>query len=200
VSDETENGALFPLHTVLFPGGPLALRIFEPRYVDMVSECLRGDLPFGVCLIQSGNEAGNAAEPHPVGTFARITDWRQGDDGLLGLTALGEQRFRILESHVEPNQLLRGRLQSIADEESVALPERCAYMTSLLEQLLARADDLYPTESRRYEDASWVGFRLAEILSMPLTRKQYLLELSDPLLRLDQLHEVLLAMSEGSSD
>lgn len=195
-----EEIALFPLHTVLFPGGYLALRIFEPRYVDMVSDCLRNDLPFGVCLIRSGHEAGAAAEPHGLGTLARIVDWRRGDDGLLGLSARGEQRFRILESRVEPDQLLRGRVQPLADEVSVAPPERCAYMASLLEQLLAQAGGLYPTESHRYEDASWVGFRLAEMLSLPLTRKQYLLELTDPLLRLERLDEVLRAMTERPPD
>ena len=102
---ETREVPLFPLHTVLFPGGPLALRIFEPRYLDMVSECLRNDQPFGVCLIQSGNEAGVAASPHLTGTFARIVDWQSGDDGLLSISARGEQRFHVQETRIERDQL-----------------------------------------------------------------------------------------------
>jgi len=89
---------LFPLNTVLFPGGPLPLRIFEARYVDMVSSCLKEDSPFGVLLIRDGGETGNATT-HEIGTLARIVDWYQGSDGLLGVTAVGEQRFRLLSSH-----------------------------------------------------------------------------------------------------
>ena len=89
------NVALFPLSTVLYPGGPLPLRIFEPRYLDMISDCLKNDKPFGVLLIRSGSDTGPATT-YEVGTLARITDWYQGSDGLLGITAVGEQRFRLI--------------------------------------------------------------------------------------------------------
>ena len=79
---------LFPLNTVLFPGGPLPLRIFEPRYIDMISERMKADAPFGVLLIREGQEAGAATTFH-IGTLARIADWYQGSDGLLGVTAIG---------------------------------------------------------------------------------------------------------------
>ena len=86
--------ALFPLNTVLFPGGPLPLRVFEPRYLDMISRCMKEDAPFGVLLIRDGHEAGPATTHH-VGTLARVTDWYQGSDGLLGITAIGTERFRL---------------------------------------------------------------------------------------------------------
>ena len=82
---------IFPLNTVLFPGGPLPLRIFEPRYIDMVSHCMKTESPFGVLLIREGSEAGQATT-FDIGTLARITDLYQGSDGLLGVTAIGEQR------------------------------------------------------------------------------------------------------------
>jgi Lon protease-like protein len=85
---------LFPLNTVLFPDGPLPLRIFEPRYLDMISGCMKQDKPFGVLLIKDGHEAGPATT-HSVGTLARVTDWYQGSDGLLGITAIGTERFRL---------------------------------------------------------------------------------------------------------
>lgn len=187
---------LFPLHTVLFPGGPLALRVFEPRYLDMVSECLRLDEPFGVCLIQSGQEAGAAASPHLTGTFARIVDWRQGDDGLLAITARGAQRFHVQETRIERDQLLRGTVHPLAAEPSVPLPEDCRYMNDVLDQLFEHAEDVYGDLPRHPEDASWVGYRLAEVLSLPLTRRQYFLEIEDPLLRLSQIDEILRTMSE----
>ena len=86
---------LFPLNTVLFPGGPLKLRIFEPRYVDMIGRCMREDTGFGVALIIEGVEAGGPARTANVGTLARIVDFEQLKDGLLGITAHGGERFRI---------------------------------------------------------------------------------------------------------
>jgi uncharacterized protein len=192
--------ALFPLHTVLFPEGPLALRIFEPRYLDLVSECLRNDQPFGVCLIQSGQEAGEAAKPHLTGTFARIVDWQRGDDGLLSIVAHGEQRFHVQDTHVEDNQLLRGTVQVLAPEPAAALPEQWHYMTEVLDQLYELAGDIYANLPKRAGDASWVGYRLAEALALPLVRRQYFLELEDPLLRLSQLDEILRTMSESGGE
>jgi Lon protease-like protein len=93
---------------VLFPGGPLPLRIFEARYLDMISRCLKTDTPFGVLLIRDGDETG-AARTHTVGTLARIVDWYQGSDGLLGVTAAGEQRFRLLDVGIQPDGLNAGR-------------------------------------------------------------------------------------------
>jgi Lon protease-like protein len=199
-SDEVRQVPLFPLHTVLFPEGPLALRIFEPRYLDMVSECLRHEQPFGVCLIQSGQEAGDAAMPHLTGTFARIVDWRRGDDGLLSISAMGEQRFHVQDTQVEKNQLLRGTVQPLAPEPAAALPADCHYMTDVLDQLHEHAAELYAGLPQRPDDASWVGYRLAEALSLPLLRRQYFLELEDPLLRLSQLDEILRAMSASAGE
>jgi len=186
---------LFPLHTVLFPDGPLALRIFEPRYLDMVSECLRNEQPFGVCLIQSGQEAGEAARPHLTGTFARIVDWQRGDDGLLSISAQGDKRFHVQDTRVERDQLLRATVQPLTPEPSAPLPAECDYMADMLAQLFEHAGDVYADLPKRPDDASWVGYRLAEVLSLPLVRRQYFLELEDPLLRLSQLDQILRAMS-----
>lgn len=192
--------ALFPLHTVLFPDGPLALRIFEPRYLDMVSECLRNDQPFGVCLIASGHEAGEAARPHLTGTFARIIDWQTGDDGLLSIRALGEQRFHVQDTRIERNQLLRGTVSALDPEPRAALPDAHRYMVDVIDRLFEHAGDLYRDVQKRSDDATWVGYRLAEVLSLPLVRRQYFLELEDPLLRLDQLDEIMRSMSESADN
>jgi len=191
---------LFPLHTVLFPDGPLDLRIFEPRYLDMVSECLRNEQPFGVCLIQSGQEAGEAARPHLTGTFATINDWQRGDDGLLAISARGGQRFHVLDTRVERDQLLRGSVQPLPPEPPAALPAENRYMTEVLDQLFEHAGHVYGELPKHPDDASWVGYRLAEVLSLPMVRRQYFLELEDPLLRLSQLDEILRAMSESAEE
>ncbi|MDX1430879.1 MAG: LON peptidase substrate-binding domain-containing protein [Gammaproteobacteria bacterium] len=198
MANESRELPLFPLHTVLYPQGPLELRIFEPRYLDMVSECLRSDSPFGVCLIESGNEAGQPATPHTTGTLASIADWRRNDDGLLGISAVGGRRFSLLDSRVERDGLLRGTVRELDDEPAATLPEAYHYMREILTEVFERTGALY-SGPRHLDDASWVGYRLAEILSLPLTRKQYFLELEDPLLRLTQLDEILRAMSESAS-
>ncbi len=187
---------LFPLNTVLFPGGPLSLRIFEPRYVDMVAERMRSNQPFGVCLIRDGEEAGDAATPHQVGTLARIVDFQKFDDGLLGINAVGEGRFRLLSTRVQPNQLVIGRIEPLPNEPEEALSERHESISQLVRTLIERTGPLYDNLPKRYDDPTWLGYRLAEVLPIPLTRKQQFLELDNPSLRLDQIGDVLRAIAE----
>ncbi|MDX1514770.1 MAG: LON peptidase substrate-binding domain-containing protein [Gammaproteobacteria bacterium] len=188
---------LFPLNTVLFPGGPLPLRIFEPRYVDMVAERMRSDRPFGVCLIRDGQEAGQAAVPFNVGTFARIVDFQQYQDGLLGITAVGEGRFEIVESWVEPDLLRIGRVTPLPDEPEAPMADEYASISELVQMLIERTGPLYENLPKRYQDPTWLGYRLAEVLPIPLTRKQQFLELDNPIVRLDQIGDVLKAMAEA---
>ncbi len=188
---------LFPLNTVLFPGGPLSLRIFEPRYVDMVAERMRSEQPFGVCLIREGEEAGEAATPHEVGTLARIIDFQEFDDGILGINAVGEGRFRVLSIRVQPNQLTLGRIEMLPNEPEETLTEEHAAISELVRTLIERTGPLYADLPKRYDDPTWLGYRLAEVLPIPLTRKQQFLELDNARLRLDQIGDVLRAIAEA---
>lgn len=190
---------LFPLNTVLFPGGPLPLRIFEPRYLEMVAERMRKDRPFGVCLIREGQEAGRAAVPYDVGTFARIVDFQQYQDGVLGVTTVGEGRFKVMESRVMPNQLRMGKVTPLPDEPEAPMCGDYASLSELVQTLIERTGPLYENLPKRYEDPTWLGYRLAEVLPIPLTRKQHFLELDNPILRLDQIGDVLRAMAESQS-
>ena len=194
-----EEFPLFPLNTVLCPGGPLPLRIFEPRYLEMVSQCLRADSGFCVCLITAGTEAGSAATTEAVGTLARIVDWDQLSDGLLGITAIGAQRIRVIQREVAKNQLIIGRVEHIAPEPSLVVPDCHERLVELTRQLVEHTSGLYDHVVKSYDDASWVGYRLTEILPIPLTRKQFLLELEDPLFRLDELAQIVAAISESSA-
>ena len=181
---------LFPLKTVLFPGGPLPLRIFEPRYLDMVSECLRNDTPFGVLLIREGGET-EPAKTADVGTLARITDWYQGSDGLLGITAVGEHRFRLLSSEQRPNGLRVGEIEVLPDEPATPMPEQYKAMSHILAGVLDDLGRLYATLDRRFDDAAWVTSRFVEILPLDLEKKQQCLEDSDPLERLRIVQKLL---------
>lgn len=184
---------LFPLGTVLFPGGPLPLRVFEPRYVDLVSHCLRNDEPFGVCLIQSGQEVGDAATPFAVGTLAKIVDWHQYDDGVLGIRAVGQRRIRVVSSTTQADQLVVAQC-SLIDEPEDATPADAGSLLELLERILPQAGEHYAQMEPRREDAAWVGYRLSELLPLPLTRRQHLLELDDPCARLTELQRVVRAL------
>jgi len=179
---------LFPLSTVLFPGGTLDLRIFEPRYLDLVRDCTREDRGFGVCLILDGNEAGAPAVPAAVGTLARIVDFHVLPDGLLGIRARGGERFHVQRSRVRDNGLVHGEVRFFADEPPLPIPPEYGLLATILERLHERAEGAFGTHERsRYDDAGWVGFRLAEALPLEPPERQELLQLPDPLQRLARL-------------
>jgi Lon protease-like protein len=181
---------IFPLNTVLFPGGPLPIRVFESRYIDMVSRCLKSETPFGVLLIKEGEEAGTATT-YEVGTLAKITDFYQGSDGLLGITACGGQRFRLMSNERQHDGLNIGQVELIEAEASLALPEKFRALPEMLSHVLDDLGRLYEAQDRRYEDAVWVTYRFLEILPIDLERKQLSLESSDTLARLDLVDELL---------
>jgi Lon protease-like protein len=178
--------ALFPLNIVLFPGGPLPLRIFETRYVDMVRSCMRADQRFGVVLIREGSEVG-PAETVDVGTMARIADFHQLSDGFLGLSCIGEQRFRILSRSRQADGLNLAQVEWLGEEAKVGVPDRHARLAELLNGVLPQLGEVYEGIEMHLDDAAWVGYRLAEILPIAAAEKQSCLELSDPIQRLDFL-------------
>ena len=178
---------LFPLHTVLFPGGPLALRIFEPRYTDMVRRCLREQAPFGVALILEGEEAGSAARIAATGTQARLVDFDPLPDGLLGITCLGGDRFRILRRWQQQDGLNLAEVELLAPPAAAQLPAEFAHLGDLLREVLPRLGRGYAHVDAHYEDAGWVADRLAEVLPLEAAEKLQLLETDAPLERLAQV-------------
>jgi uncharacterized protein len=177
---------------VLFPGGRLPLRIFEQRYMDMAKDCLKRKAPFGVCLIVEGLEVGPAATPHEMGTLAEITTWDMPQLGVLQVTALGGQRFRIVERRVQPDGLARARVELIAEDTDCVVDAGFATATRLLQRVIAQQPELLEPP-HRLDSCSWVGARLAELLPLPLAMKQELLELSDARQRLARLSALLKA-------
>lgn len=183
---------LFPLATVLFPGGPLQLRVFERRYLDMVRDCARDGAPFGVCLILAGREAGEAAVPAAVGTSARITDFFTREDGLLGISAVGERRFHVDAVQARDSGLLVGQVRWLDPEPGggVPVPAQHGLLATMLRDLLERFDDL-PDDAALLDDADWVAWRLAEILPLSPADRQVLLQLDKADARLDRLAQWL---------
>lgn len=183
---------IFPLNTVLFPGGLLPLRIFEQRYMDMAKLCLRDDTAFGVCLIRSGKEVGTPAEPEPVGCTARIIEWDMQQLGVLSVRVQGGQRFRILDARVTDEGLNRASVELIEDAADIGLPDAYSECATLLKAVAAEHGESFFAAPLRFESSTWVGARLCEILPVPLAAKQKLLELDDSLQRIEILHRFLL--------
>ena len=156
----------------------------------MVSSCMKSDTPFGVLLIKDGIEAG-LATTYEVGTLAKITDFYQGSDGLLGVTALGQQRFRLVSSDRQPDGLNIGEVELIEPEASLPLPDEFRQLPDMLSNVLDDLGRLYETQECRYEDAVWVTYRFLEILPVDLERKQLSLESSDTTARLKLVDELL---------
>ena len=184
----TRTLPLFPLGSVLFPGGPLSLRIFEARYLDLVGRCLREGTGFGVVLLIDGHEAGaGTTTTASIGTEARVVDFDQLDDGLLGLTCVGAGRVRIVRAWREDDGLNIGEVEDLPDDPAAAVPFDCAHLVTALEQLYPELGGAYDTIEPRFADAAWVGNRLAELAPFEPSVKQGLLELGDPLERLRYL-------------
>jgi Lon protease-like protein len=167
---------IFPLGTVLLPGGLLPLKIFEQRYLEMTKACLRDGSEFGVCLIRQGREVGAPAVPAEVGCTARIRDWDMPHAGIFVLLAEGGTRFRLGARRVNARGLIIGEIEPLPQLDAAARPpeyERCA---AALRALAERGGAGRLPEPLRYDDAAWLGYRLAERLPLAPAARQKLLE------------------------
>ena len=205
---------VFPLQTVLFPGATLPLRIFEVRYVDMVRDCLREDSDFVVARITEGGEVGEAAAHEAVGTLATITHWDMEPGGLLHILATGRERVRLSGRRIDRG-LVRARAEILPEETDQTLPARFEACGEIVRRIAAQMFATGPdaggeagsgaqgsatpdTAGRvlprpwRFDSATWVGRRLSEWLPLAGTERQALLELDDPIGRLERLWPVLL--------
>ena len=191
VAAGTERIPLFPLQAVLFPGGPLPLRIFETRYTDMVRRCMREQQPFGVVLIQEGDEAGPVATTATIGCSARIADFYTLKDGLLGISCVGERKFRVLRVWRAADGLNMGEVDWIEPEPARALPGEYARLGATVRRAVDELSQQYQHVEKHFDDAAWVGARLTELLPIELNDKQVLLELDDPIARLGALLELV---------
>lgn len=193
---------LFPLRTVLFPGGVLPLRVFETRYVDMVRERMKAEAPFGVIAIRSGSEVGKAAETSTVGTMAHIVEWDMPELGVLLLETRGGERFKVLETRVQPNQLIVARVEILTTTTEVLCDSVLPVCGDMLETVISD----FMEQAREHSDATfvnpfpephqlhspgWVANRWSEMLPITLDQKQALLEIEDDGARLLKIEHYL---------
>jgi len=185
-----ESLPLFPLNKVLLPGAAMDLRIFERRYLDLVRDCSRVGNGFGVCLILEGSEAGAPATPAAYGVEARIEDFDTGADGLLSLRVRGHRRFHAVRTRVRDNGLVMADVDWLpADGEDALRPEH-ALLGTLLQTMMEKAgSDLTGLPPRIFEQAAWVGWRLAQVLPITAEQRVSILQEDDAHARLQRLLE-----------
>ncbi|MEO6169752.1 MAG: LON peptidase substrate-binding domain-containing protein [Lysobacter sp.] len=191
IKNAAETLSLFPLPTVLLPGAPLGLRVFEPRYLDMIRECGRNQCGFGICLIlqdsdMTNGQPGGAAAAY--GTEARIEDFDLGEDGLLTIQVRGARRFRVRDVRIRDNGLQVAQIDWCETGPLVSLPPEHGLLSTLLRGIIDRFGGEYAkVDEAHFDDAAWVGWRLAELLPLEDTQRQQLLQIDDPHERLDRL-------------
>ena len=182
---------LFPLNTVVFPGGRLPLRVFEQRYIEMVKQAIADNSPFGICAIREGTETGTPAVPYTIGTRVRITDWDMPETGILHIDTQAETRFVIRHTQTEPNGLLIGTVDDVSAEPAMAVPHDLELAVEILRHIIDEYGHARFPAPLAYDDAVWVGYRLSEVLPLKLSVKQNLLEMNDSVTRLRILTEFL---------
>ncbi len=191
------NVPLFPLNSIVLPRGRIPLQLFEPRYIDMLTRCLKEDRGFVVVLLQEGGEIGRTAAFYDIGTYVRIIDFQQLDNGLLGITVEGESKVSVVRSWQQEDGLNVGDVECLLEETESEVPARYSELPSVLKALFRHPVIRDLNMDIDYGDARDVGWRLTELLPLDKQEKQKLVELQDPLERLSRLQELLEALEEG---
>ena len=192
----TEDLPIFPLRTILFPDSKLPLRIFEPRYIDMVSRCMREDSEFGIILSRESTDP-KMFETYDTGTLAKIIDWDQGEDGLLGITTIGTQKFRLKGLNKQEDGLNIGAIERIEIEGDYKPTKEFKHLVELLQAILDDVN-IYGDDEKNFDSAAWISYRFAEILPLRIEDKQKCLEIDDPIIRLNFLEPLIKMIRESS--
>ena len=193
---DREELPIFPLRTILFPDSKLPLRIFEPRYIDMVSRSMREDSEFGIILSRESTDP-KMFETYDTGTLAKIIDWDQGGDGLLGITTIGTQKFRLKELNKQEDGLNIGSIERIEKEGDYKPLKEFTHLVELLQAILDDVN-IYGNDEKNFDSASWISYRFAEILPLRIEDKQKCLEIDDPIIRLNFLEPLIKMIRESS--
>lgn len=181
--NEKRELPIFPLNTVLFPGMALPLRIFEPRYQQMLADCLEEDQIFGVVLIKKGEEMGGPAAPHEIGTVARILSVEKKEPDLTHITTVGTERF-WLRRLMPPDPYLIGEVEpyplALLDEPEIdGLAKQATTLLKTYLNLLSRASGADIKLQRPPSEPKAIAYLIAMILQVTLTEKQRLLTIPD---------------------
>jgi uncharacterized protein len=190
---------LFPLGTTLFPGGRLGLKVFEQRYLELAKARIADGELFGIVTLTNGAEVGAEQSFAKVGTAARVLSYDVPQAGIFLLDVVGEDRFEITNSAVGRAGLHRAAVRWIPPEKKVKLPATYAGLKAILQQVMERAGSERFAEPFELDDATWVGSRLVEVLQLPPSIKQSLLEINDAELRLKTVYQLINRVSNANA-
>jgi Lon protease-like protein len=191
------NIPLFPLNSIVLPGGKIPLQLFEPRYTDMLARCLKEDRGFVIVLLRDGGETDHTAAFYGVGTYVRIVDFQKLENGLLGITVEGAAKVSVMRNWQQQDGLHVGDVDILLDEAQSDVPERFLELSSVLRALSRHPVIRDLNMNVDYEDARHIGWRLTELLPLDKHEKQRLVELQDPLERLMRLQQLLEVLGNG---
>lgn len=182
---------LFPLNTVVFPGGVQPLRIFEQRYLTMIKQAIADNTAFGICAIREGTETGSPALPYTIGTLVHVTDWDMPQNGILHIDTLAQERFVIRNTQTDSSGLITGTVESVSPESATTIPDDLELAVEILRHIIDEYGSAHFPAPHAFDNAVWVGYRLSEVLPLKLSIKQDLLEMNDSVMRLRILTEFL---------
>ncbi len=187
LSAQTHSLPLFPLSSIVFPGGHMPVKVFEQRYLDLIKNCLLQDTTFGVCGIREGSEVGAPAVPYEVGTEVRIVEWDMPQTGIFHIVVAGVGRYVARSWQADNQGLLVAQVETVSSEADCAVPDELRLCVQVLKHALGDTG----LSENHFENAVWVGYRLSEILPFRLKVKQDLLEMNDSLMRLRIIDQFL---------
>ena len=182
---------IFPLKSIVLPGGVFPLRIFERRYLDMVTSCIRENTGFCIALVQKEDENRYIDQVYDVMSYVEITDWNKLEDGIFGISVEGKTLAKVKKCALDENNLLIGQIEVIEPEKEFMVPQKYQLLSKFYRKIYPGIKDYINFKNERYADASWVGYRLTECLPLDLKTKASLISLDDAILRLERIYEIV---------
>jgi len=185
------NLPIFPLKSIVLPGGLFPLRIFERRYLDMVRDSIKNESYFCIALVKTESKDKYIDDVYPIASLVKIIDWNQLEDGLLGITVEGINLVDIESSKLNENNLLKGNVRNIEPEREYMIPEKYRLLSKFYKKIHPGIKNFIDYKKERYSDASWVGYRLTECLPLDLSTKATLIASNNAIERLEKIHEII---------
>ena len=182
---------LFPLKSIVLPGGLFPLRIFERRYINMVKNCLKAETGFCITLVREESVNGYIKDVYNYGCYVKIVDWNQLEDGLLGITVEGMKKIHVLECNLDKDNLLIGSIEDIEIEKEYMVPQKYLLLSKFYKKIYPNIKDFISFKKERYADATWISYRLTECLPLDASTKNKLIALDNAFDRLDKLNEIV---------
>ena len=186
-----DNIPIFPLKSIVLPGGLFPLRIFERRYIDMITKCMKTDKGFCIALTKTEEPNLYVTDIYEYGSFVKITDWGQLDDGLLSITVEGKNIVKILKSNLNGSGLLNGTIEHLESEKEYMIPQKYLTLSKFYKKIYPGIKNFINFKEERYADASWIGFRLTECLPLDLPTKANLISINNAIDRLEMINTII---------